>query len=139
MAEGMSPPRTADPAAVRRMVGVRKLCTLLGGVKSGRRPHFNFGNARYSAEWLCLRTDLLGQAFWLHLDNEDDARYAAVSTQQGLFLGVVRAAPPLAPHAPFAVCAQGDSRAGKTPAAPSSEPRRRGRGVDSVCRSIARR
>ncbi|SPS02548.1 conserved hypothetical protein [Cupriavidus taiwanensis] len=94
MAEGMSPPRTADSAAVCRMVGVRKLCTLLGGVKSGRRPHFNFANARYSAEWLCLRTDLLGQSFWLHLDNEDDARYAAVSTQQGLFLGVVRAAPP---------------------------------------------
>lgn len=87
-------PRIADPDAVRRMVGVRKLCTLLGGIKTGRRPHFNFSNARYSAEWLCLRTDLLGQAFWLHLDDEDDARYAAVSTQGGLFLGVVRVAPP---------------------------------------------
>lgn len=87
-------PRTADPDAVRRMVGVRKLCTLLGGVKRGRRPHFNFANARYSAEWLCLRTDLLGQTFWLHLDDEDDARYAAVSTLHGIFIGVVRAAPP---------------------------------------------
>lgn len=79
---------------MRRMVGVRKLCTLLGGIKTGRRPHFNFANARYSAEWLCLRTDLLGHAFWLQLDNENDARYAAVSTQKGQFLGVVRAAPP---------------------------------------------
>ncbi|WP_322067296.1 integrase core domain-containing protein [Burkholderia ubonensis] len=93
-AEDAWKPRVADPDAVRRMVGVRKLCTLLGGVKAGRRPHFNFANARYSAEWLCLRTDLLGQAFWLQLDNEDDARYAAVSSQHGQFLGVVRAAPP---------------------------------------------
>jgi hypothetical protein len=46
------------------------------------------------AEWLCLRTDLLGNNFWLHLDDEDDARYAAVSTQHGVFIGVVRAAPP---------------------------------------------
>ncbi|MBN3828462.1 transposase [Burkholderia sp. Ac-20384] len=86
--------RLADPHTVRRMVGVRKLCTLLGGIKTGRRPHFNFANARYSAEWLCLRTDLLGHAFWLQLDNEDDARYVSVSTQKGQFLGVVRAAPP---------------------------------------------
>lgn len=94
MVDGGWTPRLADPNAVRRMVGTRKLCTLLGGIKTGRRPHFNFANASYSAEWLCLRTDLLGQSFWLRLDNEDDARYAAVSTQQGLFLGVVRAAPP---------------------------------------------
>jgi hypothetical protein len=79
---------------VRRIVGVRKLCTLLGGVQNGRRPHFNFANGRYSAEWLCLRTDLLGENFWIQLEDEDDARYATVSTQRGHFLGVVRAAPP---------------------------------------------
>ncbi|WOD14330.1 integrase core domain-containing protein [Paraburkholderia kirstenboschensis] len=94
LAQGKWKPRQADPDAVRRIVGVRKLCTLLGGVNSGRRPHFNFANGRYSAEWLCLRTDLLGGNFWVHLDDEDDARYATVSTQQGHFLGVVRAAPP---------------------------------------------
>lgn len=86
--------RTADQDAVRRMVCMRKLCLLQGGLKSGRRPYFNFGNARYSAEWLALRTDLFGQSFWLQLDNEDDARFATVSNRQGLFLGVVRAAPP---------------------------------------------
>ena len=63
MAENPLAIRTVDPEAVRRMVGVRKLCTLLGGVNNGRRPHFNFANARYSAEWLCLRTDLLGKNF----------------------------------------------------------------------------
>jgi hypothetical protein len=47
--------RTADSGAVRRMVGVRKRCTVLGGVRAGRRPYFNVANARYSAEWLCLR------------------------------------------------------------------------------------
>ena len=31
------------------MVGIRKLCTLKGGVSTGRRPYFQFANARYSA------------------------------------------------------------------------------------------
>jgi hypothetical protein len=86
--------RTADAGDVRRMVGIRKLCTLLGGTESGRRPYFNFANARYSAEWLCLRTDLLGKPFWLHIEDEDDARYASVSNMQGHYLGTIRAAPP---------------------------------------------
>ncbi len=79
---------------MRRMVGIRKLCTLLGGTQSGRRPYFNFANARYSAEWLCLRTDLLGKPFWLHIEDEDDARYASVSNMQGHYLGTIRAAQP---------------------------------------------
>jgi len=86
--------RIADQGDVSRMVGIKKLCTLLGGEKSGRRPYFNFANARYSAEWLCLRTDLLGKPFWIHIENEDDARYASVSNAQGHYLGVIRAAPP---------------------------------------------
>jgi hypothetical protein len=86
--------RIADQNAVHRMVCIRKLCTLQGGLKTGRRPYFNFASARYSAEWLALRTDLLGQYFWIQLDNEDDARFATVSNRQGIFLGVVRAAPP---------------------------------------------
>jgi hypothetical protein len=69
-------------------------------VSQGRRPYFNFANARYSAEWLCLRTDLIGKNLWLHIENENDARWATVSTQSGEFLGAVRAAPPwhLTPH-----------------------------------------
>lgn len=86
--------RHAIPDEVRRMVGVRRLCTLLGGAESGRRPHFHFANARYSAEWLSLRVDLLGKNFWLQIENEDDARWATVSDPKGLILGVVRAGPP---------------------------------------------
>lgn len=86
--------RLADPGEARRMVGIRKLCKLLGGTHSGRRPYFNFANARYSAEWLCLRTDLLGKPFWLHIEDENDARYATVSNVQGYYLGTIRAAPP---------------------------------------------
>lgn len=98
-----APLRIAEHDAVERMVGVRKLCTLLGGVESGRRPHFNFSNAKYSAEWLCLRTDLIGKTFWVHLENEDDARFASVSTKKGVYLGTIRAAPPwhLSPHTLF--------------------------------------
>lgn len=92
--------RIADPWDVKRLVGLRKLCTVLGGTDTGRRPHFNFANARYSAEWLCLRTDLVGKLLWVQVEDEDDARYAMVSTRDGQFLGAVRAAPPwhLTPH-----------------------------------------
>lgn len=86
--------RQADAGEVQRMVSVRKLCTLKGGVSTGRRPYFQFANARYSAEWLALRTDLLGKLLWLQLEDEDDARFASVSDERGEFLGVVRAAPP---------------------------------------------
>jgi hypothetical protein len=92
--------RQADAGEVRRMVGIRKLCTVKGGIDTGRRPYFHFENARYSMEWLCQRTDLLGKLLWLHIEDEDDARWATVSTQGGEFLGAVRAAPPwhLSPH-----------------------------------------
>ena len=86
--------RQADAGEVQRMVSVRKLCTLKGGVSTGRRPYFQFANARYSAEWLALRTDLLGKLLWLQLEDEDDARFASVSNERGELLGVVRAAPP---------------------------------------------
>jgi hypothetical protein len=98
-----APLRIAEADAVERMVGIRKLCTLLGGVQTGQRPHFNFANAKYSAEWLCLRTDLIGKTFWVHLEKEDDARFASVSTKQGIYLGTIRAAPPWhrTPHTLF--------------------------------------
>jgi len=98
-----APLRIAEADAVERMVGVRKLCTLLGGVQTGQRPHFNFANAKYSAEWLCLRTDLIGKTLWVHLENEDDARFASVSTKQGVYLGTIRAAAPWhrTPHTLF--------------------------------------
>lgn len=95
--------RQADPGDVRRMVGHRKLCPLLGGESTGMRPHFNFEGARYSAEWVCLRTDLLGKYFWLHVEDEDDCRFATVANTKGEILGVVRAAPPWhrTPHTLF--------------------------------------
>lgn len=86
--------RQANDGDVQRMVGIRKLCTLKGGISTGRRPYFQFANARYSAEWLALRTDLLGKLLWLQLEDEDDARFASVSNERGEFIGVIRAAPP---------------------------------------------
>ena len=86
--------RQADPTEVRRMVGIRDLRTLKGGIETGRRPYFNFAGASYSAEWLRLRTDLIGKLLWLHIEDENDARVATVSSQRGEYLGTVRAAPP---------------------------------------------
>lgn len=86
--------RKADPRQVARLGATRKLCKLLGGKNSGRRPHFHFKNARYSSEDLAHRLDLVGGDFWLTIENEDDARWATVSTQEGLYICTVRAAPP---------------------------------------------
>ena len=103
---GQSPDRETSPwkllfadswavtGRLRRLVSIRKLCTLKGGVSTGRRPYFQFANARYSAEWLVLRTDLIGKLLWLQLEDEDDARFVSVSNERGEFLGVLRAAPP---------------------------------------------
>ncbi len=92
--------RQADPWQVARLAGLRKLCTLHGGAQTGRRPYFNFASATYSAEWLMTRTDLLGKELWLQLEDDNDARWAAVSTKDGQYLPSVRAAPPwhLTPH-----------------------------------------
>ncbi len=50
-----------------------------------------------------MRLDLLGKRLWLSLEDEDDARLATVSTESGVILGVVRAAPPwnISPHTVF--------------------------------------
>lgn len=86
--------RIADPREVARLGATRKLCTLLGGVHTGRRPHFNCANARYSSEMLVQRPDLIGQSFWLTIENENDARWATVTDKNGMFICAVRAAPP---------------------------------------------
>lgn len=86
--------RIADPHQVARLGATRKLCQLHGGKNTGRRPYFNFQNARYSSEDLAHRLDLVGDKFWLTIENEDDARWATVSTQEGLYVCTVRAAPP---------------------------------------------
>ncbi|WP_162995963.1 hypothetical protein [Acidovorax sp. 1608163] len=86
--------RKADSRQVARLGATRKLCKLLGGKNSGRRPHFHFKNAQYSSEDLAHRLDLVGGNFWLTIENEDDARWATVSTQEGLHVCTVRAAPP---------------------------------------------
>ena len=86
--------RHADPTAVLRMAATRKICTLLGGEYSGRRPYFNFENAKYTSEWLVHRPDLLGNKFWVQLDNEMDARWATVSDTHGQILGSIHVLPP---------------------------------------------
>lgn len=86
--------RKADPQQVSRLGASRKLCTLKGGENTGRRPYFNFENARYSSEALAHRFDLIGEKLWLTIENEDDARWATVSTQEGIYICNVRAAPP---------------------------------------------
>ena len=86
------------------MVGIRKLCTPEGGISTGRRPGTSSSqNARYSAEWLALRTDLLGKLLWLQLEDEDDAMLGQRVERAGELFGVVRAAPPWnrSPHTPY--------------------------------------
>ncbi len=86
--------RHADPELVKRMAGTRKVCTLLGGEYTGKRPYFNFENAKYTSEWLVQRPDLLGKKLWLQLDDETDARWATVCDSNGLIYGTVHVQPP---------------------------------------------
>lgn len=86
--------RYADPIAVERMAGTRKVCTLLGGEFSGKRPYFNFENAQYTSEWLVQRPDLLGKKLWVQIDDEMDARWATVSDSHGIVLGSIHVQPP---------------------------------------------
>lgn len=95
--------RILDKKDYYKIESCRKICTLLGGEKTGRRPYFNFENARYSAEWLTVRGDLLGKKLWLSLHDITDVRWAMVSDLKGNFLGAVKAAPPwhAQPHTLF--------------------------------------
>ena len=66
------------------MVGPAPVKTLHGGADTGRRPHFQLRQcALLGPICLCLQPDLFGQAFWLQIEDEDDARWATVSTSRG--------------------------------------------------------
>ena len=95
-----APVRLADPGMVSRLVCTRRRCRVVGAEGSGRRPHVNFLNARYSAQWLCNRLDLVNQMIWVHVDNEDDVRIVTTSTDGGVLLGSLMALPPwnVSPH-----------------------------------------
>lgn len=86
--------RHADPDDVQALVSVRRLCVVRGGARAGRSPYVEFFYARYSNEILQGRQDLVGKKIWVTCHIEDDARVALASTQEGVSLGVLRAAPP---------------------------------------------
>jgi transposase InsO family protein len=92
--------RYADEGEVRRLVCPRKLCMVhaIGQGKTG--AYVNFSNARYSAEWLRGRLELVGQYVWIFLENDFDARFATASSQSGVMLGTLKALPPwhTSPH-----------------------------------------
>lgn len=95
--------RHADPREVDMLLSERVLCKVHGGAKSGRRPYINYSNARYSSELLGRRYDLAGQYIWVVQPDEDDARFVRASTEDGVDLGILRAAPPWhrSPHSVF--------------------------------------
>lgn len=107
--------RHADPDDVQALVSVRRLCIVRGGAEAGRAPYVEFYYSRYSNEILQGRQDLVGKKIWVTCHKEDDCRVALASTQEGLSLGVLRAAPPWhrSPHslavrgAIARACAQG--------------------------------
>lgn len=91
---GHSHLRYADPISVQGLLSYRKKCRVLGGLQSGKRPYVNFEGARYSNETLGQRYDLVGTNIWIVNHLEDDARVAQASLENGMSLGILRAAPP---------------------------------------------
>lgn len=84
----------ADQTAVAGILCFGKLCTVHGGLESGRKAFVSFEGAQYSSEILGQRFDLVGKEIWVENHIEDDARIALASTRDGQHLGVLRAAPP---------------------------------------------
>ena len=64
------------------------------GTHDGHAPYMNFQGVRYSNAILASRHDLVGRRIHVINHFEDDARIALASTESGMSLGVLRAAPP---------------------------------------------
>lgn len=88
------PSEHADSNSVQGLLSVRKLCTVRGGYKEGRRPYVNFLGASYSSEDLAQRHDLVGKRIWVINHLENDSRIAMATTKEGHRLGTLRARPP---------------------------------------------
>lgn len=103
LVSGRLQPRHADPHEVEMLLSRRVLCRVVGGGETGRRPYVNYGNARYSSDILGKRYDLVGQYIWIVQHMEMDARFVLASTEEGVDLGILRAAPPWhrTPHSLF--------------------------------------
>lgn len=86
--------RYADPDLVSTLLSHRKMCSVLGNLKQGRRPYINFEGARYTNEILQQRYDLIGQKVWIVSHYEDDARLVECTTTDAHSLGILNAAPP---------------------------------------------
>ena len=87
-------PRHADQTLVEGLLSVRKTCVVKGGYAEGHAPYVNFKGARYTNDTLASRHDLVGKSIHVISHLEDDARVALASTEAGMSLGVLRAAPP---------------------------------------------
>lgn len=92
--KGMLPKRRADPLLVQGLLSFRKLCVVKGGYADGHAPYVNFQGVRYGNPTLTSRHDLVGKRIHVINHLEDDARIALASTESGISLGVLRAAPP---------------------------------------------
>lgn len=92
--QGRATIRHADPGLVRQLMSRRRLCTVKGGLSEGRHPYVHFENARYSSDMLGRRFDLVGKKIWVSAIDDEDARFAQASTQEGALIGLLHALPP---------------------------------------------
>lgn len=86
--------RYADIDQLESMLSFRKLCTVHGSLKEGKKPYVNFCQARYTSEILAQRYDLVGEKIWVVNHIEKDARVVQASQINGMPVGILRALPP---------------------------------------------
>jgi len=88
------PNRRADNDLVQGLLSTRKLCTVRGGAKIGRKPYVNFSNGHYSGADIEYREDLVGKSVWIINHIENDARIVKCTDLNGQLIGYLRVAPP---------------------------------------------
>ena len=91
--------RQAAPSEVERILSIRKVATVRGGMDIGRRPYVNLFGVKYSSDVLKGSYQLLGKNISVEI-NRRDLRTVRAYAESGAELGILRAAPPwhLTPH-----------------------------------------
>jgi hypothetical protein len=92
-------PRQAAPSEVERILSIRKVATVRGGMDIGRRPYVNLYGVKYSSDVLKGSYQLLGKKISVEIYRRD-LRTVRAYAESGAELGILRAAPPwhLTPH-----------------------------------------
>jgi putative transposase len=85
-------PRQADPDKVEKALTIRREVVVRGNIGQGRRPHINFGGAKYTSGILRHSVNLIGKTIVIEVPR--DIRTVRAYSLDGAEFGPLSAAPP---------------------------------------------